>query len=476
MPVTKSAVNSLSKSGSAKLKRDVTLSEGTNVTLTQTGNNIEIAAAGGSASPGGSDTQIQFNNGGFFGGSGVVYTQPFGEGVGDALSSTGTSFLLSAGDYSGVNANLLLSSSGEATLTAGDAPTSESDGNIINLNAGAGGEISGWGGTITLAAGSAQAGNGKGGDIKIFSGNGVGNGSNGNVYIKGLIRLTLSEDNVSALLDPYLLTSVRSFTFPDQAGTFIVNPPDDNTNIDINILAGNAVFGDVDGGSINIRAGYPSGSGFQGSVNIFNDVNQSGIQIGYNNFTGEFGNIVSIISPDGFLINNGVSNSGAILDTALIGGPSQTFTFPDASGTISLTNELSVYASGTAYSLTNSSTLLNFGTTDPTLVINQAGTYLIMARVRVDYNSSTFAAVRTATFKLRRTNNTAADLTGSSTSAKTDIITALSYTMGIYALPPVFYTTTNTDDSIDLMGMINTVPTAGSLDCVEASIVAIRLQ
>jgi hypothetical protein len=74
MPVTKRDVSSLSKSGSAKLKGDVTLSEGANVTLTQSGNDISIASSGGSASPGGSDTQVQFNDGGALGGdAGLVY-------------------------------------------------------------------------------------------------------------------------------------------------------------------------------------------------------------------------------------------------------------------------------------------------------------------------------------------------------------------------------------------------------------------
>lgn len=50
MPVVKRDVTSLSKDGSAKLKGDVTLSEGTGVTLTQTGQDIEIAATGGSGS------------------------------------------------------------------------------------------------------------------------------------------------------------------------------------------------------------------------------------------------------------------------------------------------------------------------------------------------------------------------------------------------------------------------------------------
>lgn len=46
MPVNKRGVNSVSKSGSAKLKGDVTLTAGTNVTLTQSGQDISIASSG----------------------------------------------------------------------------------------------------------------------------------------------------------------------------------------------------------------------------------------------------------------------------------------------------------------------------------------------------------------------------------------------------------------------------------------------
>ena len=40
-------VTTIAKSGSTQLSGDVTLSEGTNITLTQLANDIEIAAAGG---------------------------------------------------------------------------------------------------------------------------------------------------------------------------------------------------------------------------------------------------------------------------------------------------------------------------------------------------------------------------------------------------------------------------------------------
>jgi len=136
---------------------------------------------------------------------------------------------------------------------------------------------------------------------------------------------------------------------------------------------------------------------------------------------------------------------------------------------------LTVYAAGTAYSLTATPTALNFGTTSPALTIDAAGTYLLMAKVRVDYNAATFAAVRTGTLKFRRTNNTAADLTNGSNGFKTDIITTLTYTLAEITLAPIIYVTTATNDALTIFGDISVIPTAGSLDCVEACIVAVRL-
>jgi hypothetical protein len=50
-----------------------TLTAGTNITITNSAGGISIAAAGGSATPGGSTTQVQYNNAGAFGGiSGVT--------------------------------------------------------------------------------------------------------------------------------------------------------------------------------------------------------------------------------------------------------------------------------------------------------------------------------------------------------------------------------------------------------------------
>lgn len=133
------------------------------------------------------------------------------------------------------------------------------------------------------------------------------------------------------------------------------------------------------------------------------------------------------------------------------------------------------YAAGTAYQLTATPALLNFGTTDPTITLTQAGTYLLSAHVNLLYNAATFAAVRTVTLKIRRTNNTAADVANSPLVLSTAIITTQTYTFAAVALPQVLYTTANTNDALELFGDVSVVPSAGSLDAVGASILAVRL-
>lgn len=137
-------------------------------------------------------------------------------------------------------------------------------------------------------------------------------------------------------------------------------------------------------------------------------------------------------------------------------------------------NPLEGYGTGTAYSLTATPAALVFGTTSPSIVINKPGTYLIRAMAELNYNAATFAAVRDVTLKLRRTNNTAADLTNGLSVLKTQIITTLTFTMPIFSRD-VIYTTSNSDDIITIFGDVSVLPSAGSLDVVTASVVAIRL-
>lgn len=141
----------------------------------------------------------------------------------------------------------------------------------------------------------------------------------------------------------------------------------------------------------------------------------------------------------------------------------------------SSTDTITAYAAGTVYTITNTQALLDFGTTDPSITLTKPGTYLLIGRANFENVAATFVANRTVTCKLRRTNNTAADVTGATTSFGTGVITTLSSTCGIVETPPVLYSTALTTDIIQLFGAIDTVASAGSTTCTEACIVAIRL-
>lgn len=138
-------------------------------------------------------------------------------------------------------------------------------------------------------------------------------------------------------------------------------------------------------------------------------------------------------------------------------------------------NPLAVYAAGTVYQLTATPAAVTFGTTSPALTLDKAGTYRLRYRLLLKYNGATFAASKVVTSKLRRTNNTAADLTDSSAAVDTGVVTTLTQTF-IEITREVFYTTATTDDIIALYGSVAEVPSVGSLDVVDAEITAQRLQ
>jgi hypothetical protein len=134
------------------------------------------------------------------------------------------------------------------------------------------------------------------------------------------------------------------------------------------------------------------------------------------------------------------------------------------------------YAEGTAYQLTATPTALTFGTTSPAVVLAQAGTYLIRGRVNLLYNGATFAANRTVQVRYRRTNNIAGYLDNGATSVTTAIVTTHTGLFATINLPEVVYETFVDDDNIAIYGEVSVVPSAGSLDAVEAELIAQRIE
>ena len=146
-------------------------------------------------------------------------------------------------------------------------------------------------------------------------------------------------------------------------------------------------------------------------------------------------------------------------------------------GTQGTLSNLSVYGSGTVYTLTATPALLTLGTTTPSLTITAAGTYLLYATVRYDL-AAWKSTLMTLTTKLRRTNNTAADVTATSTGyAIVDTsAAAVTSTLAVFDLPVVQYVTTNSNDIIQLWGSLSAVASvSGTVTAVEASIVAVKI-
>ena len=152
-------------------------------------------------------------------------------------------------------------------------------------------------------------------------------------------------------------------------------------------------------------------------------------------------------------------------------GPLQT------SDGVPLLNERTVYGSGTAFPLPGvTPAAVDSGVTDPVITINSAGTYIIEVRVLLNYAAAVVAS-ETATIKLRRTNNSAADVTGATTTIDLPVAgSALTHSYGVVILPPVIYTTTNTDDSLTIFGSVSASLSSGSIQVTECSIVALRIR
>jgi hypothetical protein len=125
-------------------------------------------------------------------------------------------------------------------------------------------------------------------------------------------------------------------------------------------------------------------------------------------------------------------------------------------------------SAGTVYTLTATSAKVTFGTTSPSITFIEAGTYKVTYEVTTNYTGATFASARVVTYKLRRTNNNAADLTNSSKAFNTDVTTTKTGTMPIVT-HSLFYTAAK-GDIIELWGSVSVLPTAGSAQVAEASI------
>lgn len=142
--------------------------------------------------------------------------------------------------------------------------------------------------------------------------------------------------------------------------------------------------------------------------------------------------------------------------------------------TIPGATNVSAYGTGTAYTLTTSSAKITFGTTSPTVTITSAGTYLIISNITLDYTGLTTLAVAACSFKVRRTNNTAADIANTTQNFNVPVVTLLTQTGGDIDIPAFIYTTANNNDVLELWGSRGAI-TVGSIQVTNGYIVAVKI-
>lgn len=127
---------------------------------------------------------------------------------------------------------------------------------------------------------------------------------------------------------------------------------------------------------------------------------------------------------------------------------------------------------GTAYSLTTTPATVAINGTNVSLTLNQSGKYIIFASAQMSYVGATLLANQTATFKLRKTSGTAADLANSSATAKTEILTLISKDYGNIAFPAAFDYAASAGDVLQMFASVTATPTVGSIQATAGSIYA----
>jgi len=190
-------------------------------TLVYSGSGVAtLTITGGGGTPGGSNTEIQYNNSGAFAGSSTfTWTNSLSTLTLGSLALPG---YIVAPNTSSTNAPGLFINAGSATasnfsggalsLSSGSAFGSGTAGNF-SITAGAGG-ATGTGGTITITGGDGGSTSGNAGSVIIAPGHANGGSSN------GIFAIEDGGTFLQATIVTSSLTSSRSYTLPDATGTF----------------------------------------------------------------------------------------------------------------------------------------------------------------------------------------------------------------------------------------------------------------
>lgn len=128
---------------------------------------------------------------------------------------------------------------------------------------------------------------------------------------------------------------------------------------------------------------------------------------------------------------------------------------------------ISFYGVGGSQNLTNAAAQI----LSSAITLTATQSYLLFATARFGYVGATFAANQTLTVKIRRTNNTATDISNAIQTQVLAIVTTITYGIAEITIPLVSYSGTS-GDILQIYALVSTVPSAGNVQAVECSLVA----
>jgi hypothetical protein len=132
---------------------------------------------------------------------------------------------------------------------------------------------------------------------------------------------------------------------------------------------------------------------------------------------------------------------------------------------------LSVYAAGSAYTLTATSAAVTFGTTSPSLTFPSSGRFLVYAACHWRLNGATFAAVEAVTIQMCKG---ATPISGWVTAALAPIVTTTDQDGAPGILPPWLFDAAG-GDVLNIYAKVAVTPSAGSCTVTESYILALPL-
>jgi hypothetical protein len=112
----------------------------------------------------------------------------------------------------------------------------------------------------------------------------------------------------------------------------------------------------------------------------------------------------------------------------------------------------------------------------PTLTIDQPGTYSLSSNVTTSLGAATLSAYTSAKCWLYRTNNTPGAISNADSLITLPSMTTVSVLGPTIAIPPVSYTTANSDDAIQVYCSISANPGAGEVDVTSVYMLGVRFK